>query len=277
MSSPNDAQQHYWNEVAGPIWVQEKARLDRFSEPFLSAALRRLALEAGQSVLDVGCGTGASTAALAERVGPSGRVLGVDISRVMLDAAERALASHANVQLREEDAQTYRPESSVDFVFSRFGVMFFADPRAAFENLGQGLREGGQLGFLCWRGREDNEWATFATEAAAEVIDVPTLDPAAPGPFRMARGGATVELLIEAGFDDVGVEALDQQVSFTLSDANEFMTRVGPMAAFLREADETTAKALREALASALARRAQEGSVTFRAGAWWVSATRGEL
>ena len=275
-STTNTAQSDFWNNIAGPVWVEEKTRLDRMSEHFLNGALQRLAPEVGERALDVGCGTGASTAALAEAVGSEGGVVGVDICRVMLDAAKSALSEHQHVELYEADAETFRPTEPVDLVFSRFGVMFFADPHAAFDNLRQSLTLGGRMGFLCWRGRQENEWATVPTAAAASVVDLPSSDPAAPGPFRMQSGAEIVELLIGAGFDDVGVEALDHELAFPLQEACEFFSRVGPMAAFLREADDTQRPALHSALRSALEERQVAGEVRFRAGAWWVSARRDE-
>jgi trans-aconitate methyltransferase len=275
-NTPNQAQSVFWNNLAGPVWVAEKARLDRFSEHFLQKGLARLAPKAGQRAIDVGCGTGASTLALADAVGSEGRVIGVDICRVMLDAARSALSGHSHVELLEADAQSYRPPAPVDLVFSRFGVMFFDDPPAAFDNLRQAMAIGGQLGFLCWRSREDNEWATLPMAAAAEVIDLPTVDPEAPGPFRMQSGARVVELLMGAGFDDAEVEALDHSMQFSVAEACEFFSRVGPMAAFLREANDATQKELQAALRAAFEARANAEQVQLKAAAWWVSAQRTE-
>lgn len=272
----NQAQSDFWNNLAGPVWVSEKERLDRFSAHFLERGLARLAPEAGQHVLDVGCGTGASTLALAEAVGSAGKVIGVDICRVMLDAARGALSAHKHAELLEADAQTYQPASPVHLVFSRFGMMFFEDPPAAFDNLRQTLSVGGKLGFLCWRAREENEWATLPMAAAAEVINLPAADPEAPGPFRMQSGARVVELLMSAGFDDAEVEAVDHSAVFEVTEACEFFSRVGPMAAFLREADEATSRKLESALRTALKARAHGDRVELKASAWWVSATRAD-
>lgn len=275
-NSPNSAQVSYWNALAGQAWRQQRARVDQLLDPLMSLSLDRLAPKAGEAVLDVGCGAGTSTLALARAVAPTGRVMGVDVSRVLLTEARERARSLPNVELREADAQvTALPAASFDIVYSRFGVMFFDDPVAAFTNLHQCLRPDGRLGFLCWRERDLNEWATVTLRAAQGLVDFPESAPDAPGPFAFARSERVCELLLGAGFDDVTLQALDHEMVQTLEDAIVYYQHIGPLGALLREASPDVAGALRDALVRELRARAVDGELCFRSSAWWVSAVRG--
>lgn len=275
-NSPNSAQVSYWNALAGQAWRQQRARVDQLLDPLMSRSLDRLAPKAGEAVLDVGCGAGTSTLALARAVAPTGRVMGVDVSRVLLTEARERARSLPNVELREADAQvTALPAASFDIVYSRFGVMFFDDPVAAFTNLHQCLRPDGRLGFLCWRERDLNEWATVTLRAAQGLVDFPESAPDAPGPFAFARSERVCELLLGAGFDDVTLQALDHEMLQTLEDAIVYYQHIGPLGALLREASPDVADALRDALVRELRARAVDGELCFRSSAWWVSAVRG--
>ncbi|MBX3125793.1 MAG: class I SAM-dependent methyltransferase [Polyangiaceae bacterium] len=275
-NSPNSAQVSYWNALAGQAWRQQRARVDQLLDPLMSLSLDRLAPKAGEAVLDVGCGAGTSTLALARAVAPTGRVMGVDVSRVLLTEARERARSLPNVELREADAQvTALPAASFDIVYSRFGVMFFDDPEAAFTSLHQCLRPDGRLGFLCWRERDLNEWATVTLRAAQGLVDFPESAPDAPGPFAFARSERVCELLLGAGFDDVTLQALDHEMVQTLEDAIVYYQHIGPLGALLREASPDVADALRDALVRELRARAVDGELCFRSSAWWVSAVRG--
>ncbi|MFM8411336.1 MAG: class I SAM-dependent methyltransferase, partial [Alphaproteobacteria bacterium] len=152
-SGPNAEQIDYWNDMAGPKWVALQESLDRQIGPLGAAAMAAADLQPGERVLDVGCGCGATSIELARRVAPGGAVLGVDVSTVMLEAA-RAAAGRAGaegLEFANADAQTAPlTPAGFDVVFSRFGVMFFADPTAAFANLRRALRPGGRLAVVCW-------------------------------------------------------------------------------------------------------------------------------
>jgi SAM-dependent methyltransferase len=237
----NDAQIDYWNTGAGETWVERQAQLDRQLTALGSEAQRVLAPAAGERVLDIGCGCGDTTLQLAERVGPSGAVVGVDISRPMLEVARRRPTPEgaATPTFRELDAQTADlGRGAFDAAFSRFGVMFFADPTAAFANLRRALKPGGRVAFLCWRSPLENPVLTAASIAAAPLLPAPPMlpDPTAPGPFAFADKDRVAGILKGAGFADVAIEPHDAKMGWPDVDtALALALRIGPLGAALRE------------------------------------------
>ena len=192
-------------------------RLDGQIQPLGQAVIEALELKAGERVVDIGCGCGQTTVALAERVGAAGSVTGVDISQPMLAAARRRIAAHglAQASVIEADAQTYRFEpETYDAVFSRFGVMFFDDPTAAFANILKGLKRGGRLGFLCWRAAIESDWMTVPIAAAQPLFPepAPPSDPFAPGPFAFADPDRLRAILSGAGFAGVTITPQDKAI-----------------------------------------------------------------
>ncbi|MFM8754728.1 MAG: class I SAM-dependent methyltransferase, partial [Phenylobacterium sp.] len=171
MAAANEAQEAYWNDLAGRTWAALQDRIDRQIRPLGLAAMDRLAPSPGETVLDIGCGCGDTSLELARRVGPEGEVLGLDISGLMLEVARRraAEAGASALEFRQADAQVAALPGGRDAVFSRFGVMFFADPPAAFANLRRALRPGGRLGFVCWRPLAENLWMRLPAETAADL------------------------------------------------------------------------------------------------------------
>ena len=153
MHLPNAAQIEYWNDQAGLTWAEMQPLLDRQLAPLGRRAMDALSPAPGERVLDIGCGCGDTTLALAERIAPNGAALGLDISAPMLAVARRTAAErgHTHASFAEQDAQTATFETKFDAAFSRFGVMFFADPARSFANLARGLKSGGRLAFVCWR------------------------------------------------------------------------------------------------------------------------------
>jgi SAM-dependent methyltransferase len=241
--APNAEQLRYWNEVAGPRWVRFQERLDREIAGLGLLALERAALAEGEAVLDVGCGCGGTSLEIARRVGPRGRVLGLDISRPMLALARERQAEAGAAQLRfeEADAQTAALEpGAFDVLFSRFGVMFFADPAAAFTNLRRALRPGARLAFVCWQRLPDNPWMMVPMGALAKHLPLPPPPPpGAPGPFAFADAARVQGLLEAAGFSSVEAGDVREPLRLgggSLDDAVEFALEVGPAASVLREA-----------------------------------------
>ncbi len=275
--TPNAGQQVYWNEGAGQAWVELQDLLDRQLEPLGDEAMRKLALHSGGRVLDIGCGTGQTTLQLAARVGPQGSVLGVDISRPMLEIARRraAAAQLSQVHFLETDAQTHPFEAdALDAVFSRFGVMFFADPRAAFANIRRALKPGGRLAFVCWRSMAENPWMRPAVgDVLADVPAPPPAEPGAPGPFAFADPEHVRAILADAGFADIAIAAHDAQLGAnSLADTIKLSLGVGPLGALLLERPEKRDEVEVE-LRKAFSARLQDGHIV-QEGAAWVVTTR---
>lgn len=271
---PNAEQLEHWGERQGPLWVRFQERLDAQIAPHGELALGALGPQPGERILDVGCGCGTTSLELARRVGEKGEVLGLDISAPML-AHARARAARAGVgevRFQEADAQTAAlPEAHFDAAFSRFGVMFFEAPQAAFANLRRALRPGGRLAFVCWQAPERNPWVALPMAAVAPLLELPPPPPpAAPGMFSLADPARVRAVLEGAGFE--AVEIQDREVGMRpaggeVEAAVELFLEVGPVAALLREQEAgpelqaQVAQAVRQAFAKAAAgSEAHEGA-----------------
>ncbi|MHB1552612.1 MAG: class I SAM-dependent methyltransferase [Acidimicrobiales bacterium] len=215
--SANEEQERFWNDVAGPLWVAAEEETERHTGPFGAAALAVAAPSAGEAVLDVGCGCGSTTVALGAAVGAGGSVLGVDLSAAMLARAEeRAAASGStHVRFRRADAQDADLGSaSFDLVFSRFGVMFFADPAGAFANLHRALRPRGRMVFVCWQAASANPWMAVVNRGAARIFSLEPPSHDVPGPFALCDPDRIDAVLRAAGFSDVEITAHAEQLCF---------------------------------------------------------------
>jgi SAM-dependent methyltransferase len=272
----NAGQQAYWNEGAGQAWVELQDLLDRQLEPLGDQAMGKLSLRSGERALDIGCGTGQTALQLAGRVGAQGSVLGVDISRPMLEIARRraAAAALSQAQFLEADAQTHPFEAgALDAVFSRFGVMFFGDPRAAFANIRRALKPSGRLAFVCWRSMAENPWMRPSVgNVFADVPAPPPPEPGAPGPFAFADPEHVRALLADAGFADIAITAHDAKLGAnSLEDTIKLSLGVGPLGALLRDRPERRDDVVVE-LRKAFIARLQDGHIVQDCAAWVVTA-----
>ena len=279
-SSPNADQIDYWNASAGMTWSRFQTQIDAQLAPLGHAAMAALAPLPGERILDVGCGCGETTLDLAHRVGSDGMVLGLDISAPMLDAARQRPVpdGSARPDFRMADAQTATfPPDGFDALFSRFGVMFFADPSAAFANLRRGLRTGGRLGFVCWRPYDENVWMKAPMEAALAVLPPrPPVDPLAPGPYAFADPERVRRILADAGFSDIAIEPFDTLVGQSnLDDALQLALRLGPLGRALIEMPDKAAE-IQGIVRAELARFVgDDGLVRMPAAVWIVTAKVG--
>ncbi len=272
--SANVQQTELWNDQMGRTWVMLHQRLDRQLTPIGRAAMAKAGLAAGQNVLDVGCGCGETTFEIAARIAP-GQVLGVDVSSMLLDIARQGAAP--NVRFVQADAQAHAFEpGAFDAIFSRFGVMFFDDPTAAFANLRTALKPGGSLAFACWRNPKENQWLALPLQATRHLLPpLPPGDPLAPGPFAFADDARVRTILRDAGFRDIAIEPLDMRTGGdNLEDSVTISLRVGQLGSALRElgASDALKRQVEEALRTALARHLEDGCVKLMAAAWIVSA-----
>ncbi len=160
----------YWNGAGGERWVAQQAHTDAMLAPITERAIAHARVGLGERVIDVGCGCGATTIRLADRVGPHGHVLGLDVSGPMLAVARGRGAGRANITWLEDDAAAVPlPDGTADLLFSRFGVMFFGEPVSAFAHLRRTLRQNGRLVVACWRSLDENGWMKVPLIAAYQA------------------------------------------------------------------------------------------------------------
>jgi SAM-dependent methyltransferase len=272
----NREQYAAWNEASGRAWVELQEVLDRVMAPFADRLLDEASPGAGARVLDIGCGAGATTLAAARRLGPSGLCLGVDISAPLLAAAEaRATAEGLrSAAFLQADAQDHAFEPhAFDAVLSRFGVMFFDDPVAAFANIRRAARPAATLAFVAWRSPEDNPFMTTAAVAAAPFLpELPPPAPDAPGPFAFANDDRVRRILDASGWTDVDARPLDVACSLAEKELLTYATKLGPAARALREMDAATFDRASAAIRAAFEPYVREGRAHFVAKCWLVTA-----
>jgi SAM-dependent methyltransferase len=280
VAGPNAEQIKYWNETAGPKWVALQKLIDDQIRPLGRRAMDHAALLPGERVLDVGCGCGETTIELARRLAPGGSALGIDLSAVMLERARQSARQHGvAAQFEQADAQTHAfIPASVDVLFSRFGVMFFADPTAAFANLRRALRPGGRLAFVCWQSVTENPWMLVPLGAALQFLPPPTLPgPEAPGPFAFADPDRVRRILTGAGFREPELEPVNETLRIGgdggLDTTVDFLLQMGPTAVALREsADPTLLPRVSAAVRTALEPYVTADGVRMSSASWIVTA-----
>ncbi len=271
---PNEAEIANWNGPIGERWAAHQEMLDvrlRIFSPHLLAAAE---ITHGQRVLDIGCGCGDISIEVARAVGPSGHVVGLDVSRPMLARARERAKDHPNIELVEHDATTYTASAPFDALVSRFGVMFFDDPTVAFTNLRRMTKPGGRISFVCWQPLADNEWASVPLSAVLRVLppgEPPR--PRAPGPFAFGEADYVDGVLKAAGWS--AIELTPQSQPFGLGDtldaAVEYATSMGPSARALRATDDDATRArARDMLRQTLAPFGP--SFALRSAVWVVTA-----
>ena len=274
-TAPNNDQAEYWNEQGGRNWVHYIERLEAMLTNLSARLLGAVDAQSGEHLLDIGCGGGTTSAAYASAVGDQGRVMGVDISAVILEVARERFATRANLHFETADAGTHLfSAASFDAITSRFGVMFFPDPVSAFTNIRKSAKPHARLRFLCWRGINENPWMG-ATAAAAFTVIAPPEKPApgAPGPFSFADPDHVQNILTSAGFDSVEFIPIDETLTLgNIDDTLEWSTNMGAAAAPLAEASPADREAARAAMRNVLEAHDAAGGVTMPSAAWLVSA-----
>jgi SAM-dependent methyltransferase len=277
----NEAQRRYWNTVAGPRWVASPGLRERRNHESLALLLDRLRLAGGESVLEIGCGTGAVTLPLAKAVGEHGRVVAVDISEPMLGAARQRVSESGmhNVTLVLGDAQVLALEQAAfDIATSRMGVMFFANPVAAFRNVAGALKPGGRLVFACWAPLAENRHWLISYDIALRHLGppAPSLDNE-PGPLAFRDPEYVRQVLAAAGFADITIErAHPTIICGSPEEESRQALMMGPTARLIetKQPDETTRKMVAEEIAAAFAAEASSGPIRLPATILLVTAHR---
>src|SRR5581483_10322805 len=229
-----------WDGPDGEYWVAHQARFDRSIQPHHARLMAAAAIAPGERVLDIGCGNGLTSRDAARAAGPEGSVLGADLSGPMLARAEVLAKDEglANIRYEQADAQVHPFEpGAFDVVISRFGVMFFADPVAAFTNLARAVRPGGRLAMAVWAALADNEWITALRAALAVGRDLPVPPPGVPSPFGLADTAFATDVLTRAGFTDAAFERSEAafMVGADADDAYGFVAGLQPVLMLLAD------------------------------------------
>lgn len=276
----SEDQRTRWNGIDGEYWTSHQDRMDRTLAPVMGPLLGFAAPVPGSTAMDVGCGCGATTIELARAVGPVGRVFALDISEPMLALAKERLREFANATCMLGDAGDLPLQHlRAELMISRFGVMFFGDPVAAFSNLRTGLIPGGRLRFACWRPIHENPWMQIPLHAAYERVPrLPKPEPEEPGPYSFADTARVTRILTVAGFTAPSFTPLDIQMDLaaggTLEDAVRQSTEMGPTKRALTDQPEDLLAAARESIRRALAPYASSEGVRLPAAIWLVAADR---
>jgi ubiquinone/menaquinone biosynthesis C-methylase UbiE len=271
----------FWNEVLAPKFIQFKHVLVDGLTKHSETIFPTLPVREGQRVLDVGCGFGDTAIKLAKIVGPTGHVVGIDCCDAFLDFAQKDAEKNeiANISFRRGDAEIALPVNEYDFVFSRFGTMFFTNPVAALRNMRLALKPGGRMVHIVWRDREDNPWLSMAKDVVLRFLPPPGEDAqtCGPGPFSMADEQMVRTMMKSAGYEEIEFRQVDAEVLIgrNVEDAIAFQLALGPAGEVYREAGEEAEKKLEEiqaALAEAIkAQKASAVGIVMDSSSWVIS------
>ncbi|HLG96804.1 MAG TPA: methyltransferase domain-containing protein [Bryobacteraceae bacterium] len=270
----NDEQSTLWNGLAGRGWVQAQEPLDQTLKPFEDLLVLEVSsADCGGRVLDVGCGAGAITLALAQQLGPQGHCTGIDISEVMIQRARaRAERNPTTVNFIRGDAQTHAFEpGSFDLIVSRFGVMFFEDFVAAFENLRHAAKAGGELRLIVWRSASENPFMTTAERAAAALLpNLPARRTDGPGQFALADERVARKILEQSGWAEIGFRPIDAACAFAEKELVPYFSTLGPVGRILGEMDDSTRAAVIKTVRAAFEPCVHGAEVRFTAACWMI-------
>ncbi|HKE95895.1 MAG TPA: methyltransferase domain-containing protein [Povalibacter sp.] len=272
----NSDQAALWNGASGQAWVDLQSILDAVLAPFSPLLVEQAVHDQTRRVLDIGCGAGATTLAVAKQLKLQGTCIGADISAALVEVARRRASAEGlgNAAFIEADAQTHAFEpNSFDAAISRFGVMFFDDPVSAFANIRRAMRSEGTLAFVAWRSPAENPFMTTAMRAAAPFLPaLPTPDPNGPGQFGFADPERVRGILHASGWRSIDIRPIDIPAAVSQQDLLTYVTRLGPVGAALREADEKTRAQVTDALRTAFASFVQDRAARFNMACWLVMA-----
>ncbi|MDE2560916.1 MAG: methyltransferase domain-containing protein [Sphingomonadales bacterium] len=267
-----------WEGSVGHAWATEWHRTDRSFAGLTRELLARVAVLAGREVLDIGCGAGEVSLALAD-MWSQAHVTGLDLSHELLDEARGRAGDRANLAFVHADASAWHPAAAPDLLVSRHGVMFFDDPHAAFAHIAEFAAPSASLVFSCFRSPGENAWASEVANAVMPGSPQGSPQGYAPGPFGFADRDFTAAMLAASGWRDVSIEPVDYDYvagegAAAIEDALAFLRRIGPAARALRELPGEAREAAGARLRAVLADRLDEGVIAWPAAAWIVSARK---
>ena len=274
----NQEQKEFWNEKKGEIWVSLESKIDKMLGPLGDQAIKILKPKVGEKILDIGCGTGSTSQTLSKLVGESGIITGIDISKPILNFAQKQKENKKikNINFIQADAQNHQfSDLNFDAVFSRFGIMFFEDPISAFKNIKKSLSCNGRLTFVCWSKREDNDWINLSSNVASQFLELPPkANPKEPGPFAFEDYFYIEEILTKSGWKNIKIKAYKQNIVIgkTLDYAADFLSRMGPMSVPFENANEQTKEKVISALKECYSQYFTAKGVEFHFSSWIVSA-----
>ncbi len=281
-ASEDTAFVQFWNDVLAPKFIRFKHVLVDGLAQHSEAVFPTLPVGVGDRVLDVGCGFGDTAIQLALRVGPKGHVVGVDCCDAFLAHARRDAEARglANIRFVRADAEIALPTNEFDFVFARFGTMFFANPVAGLRNMRKALRQGGRMVHIVWRNRADNPWLSMAKDVVLRFLPEPSVDAltCGPGPFSMADEETVRGMMTSAGYERIEFRRVDAPVvvGSDVADAIAFQLSIGPAGEVFREAGaegERKREQIEAALAEAIRRQASTaGGIVMPSSSWVISA-----
>jgi SAM-dependent methyltransferase len=283
-TSANREQIEFWNGESGQRWAERDNVMAAMLAPVTEALLQHAEIDGCQRALDIGCGGGSGTEQLARHLGPSARILGVDISEPMLAVARARMdadpvLAHA-VDFIHADATLYPFEpGSYDLLFSRFGVMFFEEPIRAFSNMASALAPSAHVAFTCWQPPSENPWVTLPLKAALAHVPPPEKpDPRAPGPFAFADPDWVREILSGAGLADIELTPATFEMAHGAGGSVEQSVRemltLGPVARLLAEVDEDTREKIYADATVLLGEHFSEGKIRLPGAIWMVTARK---
>jgi ubiquinone/menaquinone biosynthesis C-methylase UbiE len=271
----NEEQIALWNDTAGRAWVELQETLDRVLEPFEDVLVEAVAARKPRRVLDIGCGTGSTTLAVARQIGPKGTAVGVDISEPMIAVAkQRAERESVPSRFICADAQTHAFETaSFDMIVSRFGVMFFDDSVRAFANLGRAAAPKADLRVIAWRSPADNPFMTTAERAAAPYLpEMPARRPDEPGQFAFADRNRVRSILEKSEWADIDIQPLDVACTLPQRELVAYFTRLGPLGRLLPQLDENARSRVIDTVRAAFDPYVHGDEVRFTAACWTIGA-----
>lgn len=282
MSEVNKNQRDFWSGKGGDIWVERQNAMDTMLSHLGEAALNKLNLNEGENVLDIGCGCGHTTLNIAKRISPDGQVTGLDISEPMLKRAKESAneMSISNASFNCVDVQTDDiGEEVYSAAFSRFGVMFFEDPIAAFRNINKSLITGASLSFVCWQSPALNPWQSLFIEAVKKYVDLPSPPPRSPSPFAFMESEYVTSILEENDFQNIKIEGHEAEVNMfsgrSLSDSVKDYISINPVVSgMLKDSTEQEKTEIINSAIEAFSPYYSAKGLMFPSATWLVTTTK---